>query len=170
MKSVVFAMILLAALIIPILNSGLVKPVLADSVIGNPILVGSGPYKDAFDPDNGDIYVANLDSASVSVINGSTNKVVTNVAGVAAPRDLAYDSADHKMFVADVQGSTIPRAGAITVINTTSNTLIDKISAGSVTDGVVYDSSNGNVYAINAGSPVTVIKASNDKAVAVKMH
>jgi YVTN family beta-propeller protein len=72
---------------------------------------------------------------------------------------LAYDPADKKLFVADVYSNTV------TVINTTSNTVIDSVPAGSITDGVVYDSSNGNVYAINAGSPVTIIKASNDHVI-----
>ena len=102
MKNVVFAIILIATLIIPILNSGLIKRALADSVIGNPIPVGSGPYKDTFDPDNGDIYVANTFSNSVSVINGSTNTVDKNITvhSGQTPRDLAYDPADRKMFVA----------------------------------------------------------------------
>jgi YVTN family beta-propeller protein len=44
--------------------------------------------------------------------------------------------------------------------------LTDTIPAGSITDGVVYDSKNGNVYATNAGSPVIVIKVPADKVIA----
>ena len=50
----------------------------ADSVI-KTITVGPGPYGDLFDPDNGDIYVANDFSSSVSVIDGSTNTVIATV-------------------------------------------------------------------------------------------
>jgi YVTN family beta-propeller protein len=161
MKNAITAALLIIVLSLTAITSGLIKTAFAYSVIGNPIPVGSGPYKDAFDPDNGNIYVANTFSNSVSVINGTSNKVMTNITvhSGETPRDLAYDSADRKMFVADVYSNTV------SVINTTSNTLIDTISAGSITDGVVYDSSNGNVYAVNAGSPVTVIKASNDHVI-----
>jgi YVTN family beta-propeller protein len=161
MKYAVGAILVITLLCFTVLTSGLIKTAVADSVVGNPIPVGSGPYKDTFDPDNRDIYVANTFSNSVSVINGSTNTVFENIAVQSGqtPRDLAYDSADRKMFVADVYSNTV------SVVNTTNNKVIDTIPTGSITDGVVYDSKNGNVYAINAGSPVTVIKASNDKVI-----
>jgi YVTN family beta-propeller protein len=50
----------------------------ADSVI-KTITVGTGPYGDLFDPANGNIYVANVGSNSVSVIDGSTNTVIATV-------------------------------------------------------------------------------------------
>jgi YVTN family beta-propeller protein len=50
----------------------------ADSVI-KTIIVGTGPYRDLFDPANGYVYVANVASNSVSVIDGSTNMVVATI-------------------------------------------------------------------------------------------
>jgi YVTN family beta-propeller protein len=151
------------------LTSGLMKTAVADSVVGSPIPVSVGPYKDLFDPDNGDLYVASGnhfsvggDAGNVTVINATNNRAITNITEPFhhTPRDLAYDPTDRKLFVADVYSNTV------SVINTTSNTVIDTIPTGSITDGVVYDSSNGNVYAVNAGSPVTVIKASDNKVIA----
>src|SRR5690349_14281917 len=115
MQNAIVAALLIIALSLMAITSGLIKTAFADSVIGNPIPVGSGPYKDAFDPDNGNIYVANTFSSSVSVINGSTNKLMTDIPvhSGQTPRDLAYDSADQKMFVADVYSNTV------SVINTT---------------------------------------------------
>jgi hypothetical protein len=55
MKNAMSAALLITALSVLMLLSSLIKTALADSVIGNPIPVGIGPYKDAFDPDNGDI-------------------------------------------------------------------------------------------------------------------
>lgn len=138
----------------------------ADSVIGNPIIVGIGPYRDLYDPDNDLIYVASYGGneliGNVSVVDPSKNQVIKfiNEPSGQTPRDLAYDFVDRKMFVADVYSNTV------SVINTTSNTVINTIPTGSITDGAVYDSSNGDVYAVTAGSPVTVIKASNEKVIA----
>jgi YVTN family beta-propeller protein len=50
----------------------------ADSVI-KTITVGTGPYGDLFDPDNGYIYVADQFSNSVTAIDGSTNTVVATI-------------------------------------------------------------------------------------------
>jgi YVTN family beta-propeller protein len=127
-----------------------------------PIVVGKGPYKDLFDPDNGNIYVANTFSNSVSVISAKTNSVIAHVTQHSGetPRELAYDSANGKLFVANVYSNTV------TVIDTSTNKLIDRIPVGSITNGVVFDSANGNVYAINAGSPVSIINGSTDKVIA----
>jgi YVTN family beta-propeller protein len=76
----------------------------ADSVI-KTITVGTGPYGDLFDPDNGYIYVANVFSNSVSVIDGSTNTVIATVnvqpnqVGQSA-RELAFDSNNDYIYVA----------------------------------------------------------------------
>jgi YVTN family beta-propeller protein len=162
MKKAVLVGLLILSLSLSGLSSGMIRMAKADSVIGNPIPVGSGPYNDLFDPDNGNVYVANTFSHSVSVISGKTNNVMTNVTVHSGdtPRELAYDSANGKLFVANVYSNTV------SVIDTSTNSLIDTIPVGSITDGVVYDSTNGNVYAINAGSPVSVINGSTDKVIA----
>ena len=43
------------------------------------IRVGDGPYGIAFDPLNGNLYVANYESGTVSVISGANNSVVATV-------------------------------------------------------------------------------------------
>ncbi|MGD0146879.1 MAG: YVTN family beta-propeller repeat-containing protein, partial [Nitrososphaerales archaeon] len=54
------------------------KVSLADSVTST-VSVGTNPEGVALDPTNGYLYVANFGSGTVSVIDGSTNTVVTNV-------------------------------------------------------------------------------------------
>ena len=56
--------------------SPLVRKAWADSVIAT-IPVAS-PLHLAFNPENGDIYVTNLDSDTVFVIDGQTNTVIGN--------------------------------------------------------------------------------------------
>jgi YVTN family beta-propeller protein len=151
------------------LFSGMIRMAKADSVIGNPIDVSKGPYKDLFDPDNGLVYVASGnhfsvggDAGNVTVIDPSKNRAILNITEPFGhtPRELAYDSANGKLFVADVYSNTV------SVVDTSKNKIIDTIPSGSITDGVVYDSANGNVYAINAGSPVSVINGTTDKVIA----
>ena len=60
-------------------------PVVANSVIAT-VPVGSRPTAIAYDPSNGNVYVANIATNSVSVIQGSTNSVLATVRVGAAPR------------------------------------------------------------------------------------
>jgi len=141
----------------------------ADSVIAT-ITVGTGPYGDLFDPANGYVYTANGnhfsaggDVGSISVIDPSTNKVITNIAEPFGhtPRELAFDSANGDIYAADVYSNTV------SVIDGRTNTLITSIpTGGSITDGVAYDSRNGYIYAVNAGSgTVTVIDGSKNQVI-----
>ena len=130
----------------------------ADSVI-KTITVGTGPYGDVFDPDNGYIYVANNNNQepSVSVIDGSTNTVIATINDQPrAPRELAFDSNNGYIYVADID--------AVSAIDGRTNTLVTSIpTGGSIVDGVAYDSLNNNVYAVNAGSgTVSVIDGTSN--------
>jgi len=57
------------------------------------------PYGVAYDPANGDVYVANFGDGIVSVISDSTNTVIANVSVPGTPADVAYDSAKGEIFV-----------------------------------------------------------------------
>jgi len=131
----------------------------ADSVI-KTITVGTGPYGDLFDPDNGYIYVANANNPepSVSVIDGSTNTVIATINDQMGPRELAFDSNNGYIYVADV-------GCCVSAIDGRTNKLVTSIpTGGSFVDGVAYDSLNNNIYAVNAGSgTVSVIDGSTNK-------
>ena len=62
----------------------------ADSVTKN-IPVGNTPMGVAFDSDNGYTYVTNVDSNTVSVIDGSTNTVIKNIPVGWSPLGVAFD-------------------------------------------------------------------------------
>lgn len=134
----------------------------ADSVIAT-ITVGTGPYGDLFDPANGYVYVANVFSHSVSVIDPQKNAVIATITEPAdqTPRELAYDSANGYIYAADVYSNTV------SVIDGKTNTLLTTISTGgSITDGVAFNPNNGFIYAVNAGSgAVSVIDGSTNKVV-----
>ncbi len=56
-------------------NTGIV---FAEEVI-TTLPVGDGPYGVAYNPDNGDMYVANAGTDEVSVIDGTTNSVIDTI-------------------------------------------------------------------------------------------
>jgi YVTN family beta-propeller protein len=78
----------------------------ADSVIAT-IPVGTFPQNLAFDSDNGDMYVTNLVSETVSVIDGSTNTVVKTIDVGRGPQGVAFDSSNGNMYVANGVSNTV---------------------------------------------------------------
>jgi YVTN family beta-propeller protein len=119
-----------------------------NAVVGSSISVGSSPYNIAFDSTNGNLYVTNVGSNNVSVINGATNTVIgspipvgTNSYGV------AFDSANGNLYVANNGDNTV------SVISGATNTIIGSpIAVGTGPFGIAFDSANGNLYVANSGS------------------
>jgi len=111
-------------------------------VIAN-ISVGSGPSGVAYDSSNGYVYVTNLHSNSVSVINGATNTVIASISVESFPVGVAFDSSNGYVYVTNLHSNSV------LVINGATNTVIGSIAVGSNPDGVAFDSSNGYVYVAN---------------------
>jgi len=106
-----------------------------------------GPWGIAYDPSNGYIYVADLNSSTVSVINGTTNIVIAIITVGSEPMGVAYDPSNGYIYVTNF-GS-----GTVSVINGT--TVIATITVGGLWTnpaGVAYDPSNGYIYVTNFGS------------------
>ena len=60
-------------------SRGLITPCQpADKVVGT-ITMGSSPVGLAYDSSNGNVYVSNYGSNNVSIINGTTNKVIGKI-------------------------------------------------------------------------------------------
>ena len=82
------------------------------------------------------IYVANVASNSVSVIDGSTNTVIATITVPSnqvgqTSRELAFNSNNGDIYVADVYSNTV------SVIDGKTNTLLGSIpTGGSIVDGV----------------------------------
>ncbi len=85
------------------------------------VKVGDNPIDATFDPKNGDVYVVNSNSSSVSVINGSTNKVTKTITVAAGPIEAAYDSVNGDVYVLS---QTTPR---LTVLSN-SNSILKTIT------------------------------------------
>ena len=112
-----------------------------DTLIKGNFLSTNGlrPGHAAFDPFNGYVYVTNMGSGIVSVINGITSTVITNIPVGSYPDGLAFDSSNGYVYVANHNSKIV------SVINGTTNTVITNITVGLSPAGVAFDPSNGYV-------------------------
>jgi len=132
------------------------------------ITVGSGPTGVAYDSSNGYVYVTNYYSDDVSVIDGSTNKVIASSTVGAYPEGLAYDPSNGYIYVANFGTENV------SVIDGATNTVITTIFIGygpsgmaSQPIGVTYDPFNGYVYVADSGTnDVSVINSTTNKIIA----
>ncbi len=89
------------------------------------------------------------------------DSVIANIIHVGtSPFDIAYDSDNGKMYVADAGSNTV------SVINASTHQIIATIPVGVEPFGVAYDSGNKKVYVTNSDGGVSVINASINKVVA----
>jgi YVTN family beta-propeller protein len=126
------------------------------------INVGNYPGGVSFDPRNGYVYLTDLFSDTVSVIDGSTNKVVKTIQlpSGSQPGVTAFDSANGNIYVGNLATKTV------TVINGTSNTIITTIGVGARPIGIAVDSSNGNLYVVNqSDNTVSVVNATSNSVI-----
>ena len=129
---------------------------------GNNNLIGNGicPQGIAFDPLNGNLYVANYCSSNVSIINGTTNKVIGSVYGNSFHYGIAFDPLNGNLYVANYCSSNV------SIINGTTNNVIGSVNAGHYPYGIAFDSSNGKVYVSNFGSNnVSIINGTTNKVI-----
>ena len=125
--------------------------------------------KEVYVADFGHNYGPDLDlvaEGNLSVINGSTNKVIQTIGVGSEPYGGAYDPQNKELYIVDY-GDLY--SSSVTVINSTTNKVIKTIvsSAGSQAISAAYDSHNHDVYVANFGNDtVSVINTSNNKVFA----
>jgi YVTN family beta-propeller protein len=135
----------------------------ADSLTST-IPVGNGPMGIAYDSKNGNMYVTNFMSNTVSVIDGNTNNVISTIplGSNASPADVAFDSENGKVYVTNFN------AGTVSIINGNTNQVIATIPGlGQGVFAIAYDTENGKVYVtnFNAGT-VSVIDGNTNQVIA----
>ncbi|MBX8644839.1 MAG: thermopsin family protease [Thermoplasmata archaeon] len=90
---------------------GSVSDISGTSIV-KTITVGYAPGMMTFNPSNGQVYVSNLFSDNVTVINGSTNTVIRSIAVGYYPIGVAYDADTGVLYVANAF------SGNVALINT----------------------------------------------------
>jgi YVTN family beta-propeller protein len=117
---------------------------------------------------NDKMYVANMGSGTVSVIDSSTNTLTHNIKGFFNPSGIAYDSGNGNIYVTDRETNTV------SVINILRNNVIATIPVGASPSAITYDDANGDIYVANSGASsthsrdgtVSVIDSSTNKVIA----
>src|SRR6188472_1914625 len=132
--------------------------------IANGIKVGDHPRAIAINPFTNKIYVGNLFSKSVSIINGQTNKVVANIAGIDYPDDTAVDPSINMVYV------TSRYAHEVSVINGQTNKVVAKVMLDIRPIEIAVDSGLHRVYVADMDNEIiSVINGQTNKVVAKVM-
>ena len=97
------------------------------------VKVGATPYGIAYDSGKGEVFVANVNGNTTSVISDDTNAVVATIQTGDRPEGVAYDSVKGEVFVAD-QGSN-----TVSVISDGSNKVVANVTVGRSPFSVAYD-------------------------------
>ncbi|MDE1862700.1 MAG: hypothetical protein KGI33_07300 [Thaumarchaeota archaeon] len=93
--------------------------------------LGRYPWGEAYDSKRGEIFVANYDSNTVSVISDRNNTVVDTIPVGLEPYHAVYDPARGEVFVANLGSNTV------SVISDRNNTVVDTIPVGGADRGTV---------------------------------
>src|SRR6266571_1819043 len=128
-----------------------------------------GPSQLAYDPHNNELYATTLQGSAVSVVNASSGSVIKNIPIHYGEYCIAYDSQDHRIYVANNNQFT----PTLSVIDDASNTIIATVPEGRNPLNLAYDPTNNDIY-VTHYSPelesledfVTVVSASTNTVVA----
>jgi len=117
------------------------------------------PWTDAYDSGKGEVFVANANNNSVSVISDATNRVVATITVGHDPVGLAYDRAKGEVFVANYNcDSANPcEAGTVSVISDLTNSVIATIQGGLWPNSIVYDPAKGELFITDQGSDSVLV-------------
>jgi YVTN family beta-propeller protein len=115
----------------------------------------------AYNPVSNTVY-AILNNDTIQVLNEAlTVGIATLTVGGADFRNLAYDSANNRMYVTDFIGNSV------TVVDCNSNTIIANIPVGINPSGIAFIPTNNTVYVCNTTSnDVSVIDCSTNTVIA----
>lgn len=121
----------------------------------------STPTPITFDSANELLYTANYFGTNVSIINGSTHRVVGTVGAGPLPATLVSDPLNGLVYVANSGGNEVA------IVNGSTGAEVGTIGSYFGPDGLTYDSANRDLYVANCFSDnVSVIDTVSRRAVA----
>ncbi len=110
----------------------------------NPILIGNGPLDVAFNPTTNTAYVANAGDNTLSVIDGQTNRVVSNVNVGNFPNSISVNPSTNLIYITNIDDNTL------SVIDGQTNRVVYAIAVGTSPFGVSVNPSTNTVYVTNS--------------------
>ncbi len=139
-------------------GSVLVIDTASNTVVGNPIPVGSYATSALISPDGHHLYVGGLTPGSadspgvpgVSVLDTTTNTVTGSIPTTTPPTFMAISPDGANLYVADIHADSSGVSPVIKVVNTASNTVTQTISVdGQVAlGGLAISPDNSRLYAL----------------------
>ena len=145
----------------------------SNTVVGS-IIVSASPMGVAVNPNTNMIYMANYnhgpDLNTLWVINGATNTVVKEIPVGNGPTGVAVNPETNMIYVAEGSFWSNPNTtigyNKITVINGTTNSIVDNIQVGDFPYGVAVNPLTNTIYVTNKNDKtVSVIDGSTDAVV-----
>jgi YVTN family beta-propeller protein len=125
------------------------------------VIVANSPTGISVDPDTNILYVANAGSNTVSVVDGRTNSIVTNITVGDNPNSLSIDLKAHEVYVANSASNTV------SVIDTLTNKITANISVGTTPVDIAIDRDRQLIFVANRDSnTISVIDGGTEKVLA----
>ncbi|MDQ6420513.1 X2-like carbohydrate binding domain-containing protein [Paenibacillus sp. LHD-117] len=136
------------------------QAVSADSSL-NAVATGTSPWAVAVNPVTNKIYVANMNSNNVTVIDGASN-ITTTVATGTKPQAITVNPVTNKIYVANNNSNNV------TVIDGASN-MTTTVAAGTNPAAIAVNTVTNKIYVANSNSAnVTVIDGGNNTTTTVE--
>ncbi len=130
-----------------------------DTVIAT-ITVGNKPRAVLWDSIHDKVFVANYNSASVSVIDGVTNQLITNVPVGANPYDLCLNTVNGRVYVSNYG------AGTVTVIDGATNEVVTTINVGNFPQAMCFNPTTNQLYVANyRNAMLTVVDGATNSVI-----
>jgi len=111
------------------------------------ITTGAMPCAASVDTRTGDVYVANYETNSVTVVDGAAGRAVASIAVGIHPEAIAVDEARSLIYVANTHSNNV------SVIDGVTMKVIATLAAGRNPYAIAIDSVRGDVYVANFGTP-----------------
>ncbi|WP_433567010.1 protein kinase domain-containing protein [Nocardia sp. CA-151230] len=111
----------------------------------SPVAVGKNPQGVAVDATTHTVYVANYDSGTVSVLDGTTRAVTATIENIPHAIGVAVDPQTRTVYVTDYGD-----AGKVFMIDAHTNTVAATIDVGANPDNMAVDPRTHLVYVTNA--------------------
>jgi YVTN family beta-propeller protein len=125
------------------------------------IPVGMHPLRISINPNTNMIYVTNYQSQSISVIDGSQDKLVANISGILYPTDIFVDEKNNKIYVnhkarvEDQNQNQYSAMALVSIIDGSTNKLIGNLSKAIEVKGI--DPTSGEIYVIQASDTKSLV-------------
>ena len=120
-----------------------------DGATVGTVPVGEFPWGLAYDSGTGTMFVANSQSANVSVIHGTSLRLASIPVG-GGPSGVAYANDVGEVFVTNTDSDTV------SVLNGSTGLGVATVVLGIAPDSIAYDSGTSRVFAVGGGSMAAI--------------